>query len=73
MNRAPLENAIDALIERHGSYRAAARVLRIDHVYLWRIRKGLKDNPSAKLLKKLHLKREVTIRYSEQGGQTDGR
>lgn len=50
---------IDALIGKHGSMRAAARVLKIDHAYLWKLRNGQKDNPCKRLLKALGLKRVV--------------
>lgn len=48
------------LIARHGSYRAAARVLQIDSAYFWRLHTGEKTNPSDAVLKKLGL-RKVTL------------
>lgn len=51
---------IGELAKRHGSLRAAALVLKTDHVYLWRLSTGNKSNPSEKLLRKLGLRRVVT-------------
>lgn len=66
ITRAPtLQSAVDRLIRKHGSVRAAARVLRIDHVYLWRLAKGDKDNPSAALLKKLRLRKVVAYEWAD--------
>ena len=45
---------------RHGSLRAAARVLEVDAGYLSRLANGEKDNPSPALLHKLGLTRVVT-------------
>lgn len=45
---------------QHGSIRAAARVLKIDHAYLWRLARGTKKEPSAEVLKKLGVRRIVT-------------
>ena len=59
---------IDALVARHGSYRAAARVLRVDAGYLSRLRNGGKTAPSDHLLKRLGLRRVVT--YVELGGRS---
>lgn len=56
----PLRNAINALAGKHGSLRAAARVLRVDAGYLSRLRNGSKTEPSAALLRKLGLRRVVT-------------
>ncbi len=56
---------IDALTERHGSLRAAARVLNVSAGYLSRLRDGLKTNPSDQLLKKLGIKRVVTIVFED--------
>lgn len=58
-----LKLRIEELAERHGSLRAAARVLQVDHVYLWRLKNGEKTEPSERLLKKLGLKRVVTVTY----------
>lgn len=66
MSRVALERAIDDLREKHGSYRAAARVLRVDHVYLHRLRTGKRDNPSPAILRKLRLVRTVTVKYSKK-------
>lgn len=55
-----LQRRIKDLAERHGSTRAAARVLEIDHTYLWRLAEGQKDDPGDDLLRKLKLRRIVT-------------
>lgn len=47
------------LEKKHGSMRAAARVLKIDHGYLSRLKDGKKLNPSDAVLKKLGLRRVV--------------
>ena len=57
-----LYQRIDELVDRHGSYRAAGRVIEIDHGHLWNVRQGNKL-AGDKLLKKLKL-REV-IYYEE--------
>lgn len=49
-----------ALLEKqHGSLRAAARVLKIDHAYLHRLKACTKLNPSDTVLRKLGLRRTV--------------
>jgi len=48
------------LVDKHGSVRAAARVLGIDHAYLYRLKVGEKTDPSDALLKKLKLRRVVS-------------
>ncbi len=65
MNVTLIARRIDALTERHGSLRAAARVLKVDAGYLSRLRDGLKTNPSDRLLKKLGIKRVVTIVFED--------
>lgn len=52
------KEAVLKLVERHGSYRAAAAVLGMTSAYLWRIGHGDK-NPSEPILKKLGLRREI--------------
>ena len=54
---------IQELAKQHGSLRAAARVLDIDHAYLWRLQQGEKIAPGAYVLKKLGLRRIVTVDY----------
>ena len=56
-----LQKRIAAAVKQAGSLRAAARALRVDHVYLWRLHNGKKDNPRDELLRKLKLQRVVTI------------
>lgn len=55
-----LSERIQMLIDKHGSHRAAARVLRVDDAYLWRLYVGEKCNPSNKMLRKLGLRRITT-------------
>jgi hypothetical protein len=45
-----LQQRINELVERHGSIRAAARVLDVDPVYLYRLSTGEKDACAASLL-----------------------
>ena len=54
-----LRERIIELEKRHGSLRAAARVLQIDPAYLLRLRDGEKTNPSATTLRKLGLKKGI--------------
>jgi len=55
-----LPERIDELVKQHGSVRAAARVVRIDHAYLYRLYVGAKKEPSVAVLKRLGLRRVVT-------------
>jgi len=54
-----LSDYIAQLEKMHGGLRKAARVLQIDHAYLWRLKMGQKKNPSLSILRKLGLKREI--------------
>lgn len=53
---------ISELIARHGSLRAAARAVHIDHAYLSRLHTGAKRWPSKDVLRKLDLERVITYR-----------
>ena len=55
-----LRARIQELAKKHGSLRAAARVLEIDAGYLSRLQGGSKLEPSDGVLRKLGLKRVVT-------------
>ena len=57
-----LAERIRELAEKHGSYRAAARVLGITHEYLHRLEAGDKTNPSDETLRKLGLRRIIYLR-----------
>lgn len=59
-NAAQLQAAVQQAIDRHGGVRVAARALRIDHAYLYRLRSGEKSDPSDAVLRKLGLRRVVT-------------
>lgn len=48
------------LIKRHGSVRAAASAIDVDHVYLFRISTGERADPGDDVLQKLGLRRVVT-------------
>ena len=50
-----LEEHCTALIDHHGSYRAAAKAVKVNHAYLFRMAMGDKSNPSATTLVKLGL------------------
>lgn len=60
-----LSEAVSALVTRHGSYRAAGKVLGVDHAYLHKLALGEKGNPSEALLRKLGLRRTVTVTYTK--------
>lgn len=51
---------IHELAVRHGSLRAAARVMKIDPGYLSRLSSGEKKEPSQSVLRRLGLRRVVT-------------
>lgn len=55
-----LRARIQELAKQHGSLRAVARVLQLDHGYLSRLQGGLKDEPGESVLRKLGLRRIVT-------------
>lgn len=59
-NRSLLAARVDWLVERHGSLRAAARVVGVNYAYLHRLRTGEKTEPTAAVLRKLGLRRVVT-------------
>jgi hypothetical protein len=62
MAKTELQKRIGELIELHGgNLSEAARVLKIDKGYLWRLWKGYKTNASPKTLKKLKLRRVETL------------
>lgn len=63
-----LRQRITELFNQHGSWRAAARVVRLDHGYLYRMHAGMKKEPSAEALRKLGLRRVVT--YARQPKST---
>lgn len=58
-----LRQRITELAGQHGSIRAAARVLGVTGGYLCRLRDGEKTNPSPALLRKMKLRRIVTVLY----------
>jgi hypothetical protein len=58
-----ITDAIGLLMAKHGSLRAVARVLSIDHAYLFRLLKGEKVNPGPQVLRKLRLRKVVVIKY----------
>jgi hypothetical protein len=55
-----IKDRIDALVERHGSLRALARVMACDVGYLSRLRSGDKTEPSPEFLAAMGLQRVVT-------------
>ena len=54
-----LRRRIQEVAKQHGSLRAAARALEIDHGYLSRLQDGGKTDPSDAVLRKLGLKKIV--------------
>lgn len=65
-----LPERIAELVERHGSLRAAARVLSCDPGYLSRLSSGDKDDPGAHLLRRMGLRRVVTYELIDEGDKT---
>jgi transcriptional regulator with XRE-family HTH domain len=59
-NMSEIQTAIQALIDKHGSLRAAARAIDISAAYLSRLRRGKKDNPGTKALRRIGLVKAVT-------------
>lgn len=55
-----LTERIEELIAKHGSLRAAARVLECDAGYLSRLASGEKDDPGPVLLRRMGLRQVVT-------------
>lgn len=66
-----LHKLIEELVRQHGGLRPAARALGVDHVYLWRLMRGEKNNPSEALLRKLKLRRIVTVKYEAREAAGD--
>lgn len=64
-----LQRRLAELVDQHGSIRAAARVLQVDHAYLHCLLFGKKSNPSETLLRKLGLRRVVTVEYQPIKGR----
>lgn len=56
-----VQHQIGQLIHRHGSLRAAARVLQISAPYLSRLFSGEKKDASDAILRKLGVRRVVTF------------
>ena len=65
-----LQERIDELVLKHGTQRAVARVLKVDHGYLSRLRRGVVTMPSNGLLRRLKLRRVVY--YVRIDGRADG-
>ncbi len=61
-----LSASISMLAKQHGSLRKAARALKIDHAYLWRLKQGKKNDPSEAVLRKLGLRRIVIVTYVDR-------
>lgn len=60
-----LRLTILGLVKTFGSYRKLAQNLDCDHAYLWKLAHGKKDDPSPELLRKLGLRRVVTVTYQD--------
>lgn len=54
-----IKEAVNALVERHGGVRPAARAVQINYAYLSRLRSGEKTNPTDAVLRKLGLRKIV--------------
>lgn len=61
-----LADRIHELSNKHGSLRAMAKVLGVDAGYLSRLYHGQKNNPGTALLRKLKLRRIVTVTYESK-------
>jgi hypothetical protein len=57
--RVTLCERVDELVREHGSLRAAARAVKIDHGYLQRLRDGEKKNPGRLTLRRLGLRKVI--------------
>lgn len=55
-----LQKAVAELVLRHGSLRKAGKASGINHVYLHRLLKGQKVNPSEAVLAELGLRKRST-------------
>ena len=58
-----LRSSVEEAICKHGGVRLAARALRLDPAYLVRLRDGKKVNPSDATLRRLGLRKVVTVSY----------
>jgi hypothetical protein len=55
-----IQMAAEKLIKQHGGLRKAGRAVGIKAPYLSRLYRGLQDNPSSAILRKLGLTRQVS-------------
>ena len=62
-----IPEAVERLIKKHGSLRAAARAINEDHGYLSRLKNGRKTEPSDAVLAKLGLERVTRIKRRNSG------
>lgn len=62
-----LQQRIAELAQQHGSVRAAARVLKLNHAYVYRLGTGEATEPSEAVLRKLKLRRVVSYERTERG------
>lgn len=54
---------VQEMIREHGSIRALAKAVMVDHSYIQRLALGEKTNPSEKILRKLGIVKSVTVTY----------
>lgn len=64
-DKSVLQQRIAELVAQHGGVRPAARVLEVDHGYVYRLLSGEKNDPGDKLLRKLKLRRVVTYERTD--------
>lgn len=57
-----IQAAIQALIDKHGGLRAAARAVDVSAAYLSRLHRGVKGNPGGRALRKIGLVKQVTYK-----------
>ena len=60
MTNETLVERLRELFLKHGGCRATARVLEIDHAYLYRLSRKQSTNPSKAVLRKLGLRQVIT-------------
>ncbi len=73
MSEVTLPERLGELVVKHGSLRAAARVLMVSAPYLHRIASGEKTNPDDNLLRRMGLRKVVTyVRREASEGSSNG-
>lgn len=58
-----IQKRVQLLITKHGTLRAASRAINVDAAYLHRLASGEKHNPSPVTLKRLGLRKVISVKY----------